>query len=109
MLGSPPRSKIAPQTPEWFAGNPPQPKSTGWGRVSQGDTQLKTIDSSGWAAGKRGLLESHFERNRRGRVIAVVHTIGESLNEGWPTLNRHGEVADGPAGKTAAGTRNGSG
>src|ERR1035438_4225247 len=40
MLGSPPRSKIAPQTPEWFAGNPPQPKSTGWGRVSQGDTQL---------------------------------------------------------------------
>src|SRR5438128_1995438 len=40
MLGSPPRSKIAPRTPEWFAGNPPQPKSTGWGRVSQGDTQL---------------------------------------------------------------------
>jgi integrase len=34
------RSKIAPQTPGWFAGNPPQPKSTGWGLVSQGDTQL---------------------------------------------------------------------
>jgi dipeptidyl aminopeptidase/acylaminoacyl peptidase len=39
MLDSPPRSKIAPRTPGWFAGNPPQPKSTGWGRVSQGDTQ----------------------------------------------------------------------
>src|SRR5437879_2468872 len=39
MLGSPPRSKIAPRTPGWFAGNPPQPKSTGWGLVSQGDTQ----------------------------------------------------------------------
>src|SRR3989442_2877153 len=43
MLGSPPRSKIAPRTPGWFAGNPPQPKSTGWGLVSQGDTQLRTI------------------------------------------------------------------
>ena len=40
MLGSPPRSKIAPRTPGWFAGNPPQPKSTGWGLVSQGDTQF---------------------------------------------------------------------
>src|SRR5665213_1814612 len=40
MLGSPPRSKTVPRTPGWFAGNLPQPKSTGWGLVSQGDTQL---------------------------------------------------------------------
>jgi len=50
MLDSPPRSKIAPRTPGWFAGNPPQPKSTGWGRVSQGDTQLVT-----YAANRTGL------------------------------------------------------
>jgi len=51
MLGNPPRSKIAPRTPGWFAGNPPQPKSTGWGRVSQGDTQL-----TAFGAKPRGLM-----------------------------------------------------
>src|SRR5882724_3754597 len=57
MLGSPLRSKIAPRTPGSFAGNPPQPKSTGWGRVSQGDTQL--------------LLYSF----RKGKALRIIPTI----------------------------------
>src|SRR5437870_12814201 len=68
MLGSPPRSKIAPRTPGWFAGNPPQPKSTGWGLVSQGDTQfaaiprLRQLQAQGAVAGDAGwaaLSRSH--------------------------------------------------
>src|ERR1035441_4157006 len=87
MLGSPPRSKIAPQTPEWFAGNPPQPKSTGWGRVSQGDTQLWPIDKLVF-----------YARNPRKNDAAVDRMCGSIREFGFkiPCLVRSdGEVIDG--------------
>jgi hypothetical protein len=67
MLDSPPRSKIAPRTPGWFAGNPPQPQIY---RLGSGESRGYPVGRK-WS-GERGRMSDHAAR------VSVTFTVSVS-------------------------------